>query len=190
MVVDKGLYSPNDINSYLRGTWVELGCTFQYVENVDDHGKLFLTPLNEWVEFEDVDICVPEVGLFEHAGDVYNFTLEPVRQWKKSFRSSSGLLRRVTDEYSHDFIQKDIELSLLSFKPKTYDDAYTNVRIRSKRFSLINREWLLGVSTSLNRVELFHYSDTTTPVAQAFRTYLKMYTSSFKPDLGVEVRYE
>lgn len=190
MVVDKSIYSPSDVASYLRDTWVELGCTFQYVDRVDDDGMLYLTPMNEWVEFEDVEVCVPETGLFEHSGVVYNFTLEPKRQWKKSFRSSSGLLQCVSDDNGIDFNQRAVELSLLTFKPRSYTEAYSNVRLRSKRMSLINREWLLGVSSNLKRVELFHCSDVRTPVAQAFRTFLKMYTSSFKPDLGVEVRYE
>lgn len=190
MVVDKSLYNAHDIASYLRDTWVEYGCTFQHVERVDDDGMLYLSPMGEWVDFEDVEVCVPDVGLFEHKGDIYNFTLEPVRQWKKSFRTSRGLLNRVTDDSGLDFDQRSLELSLLTFKPRTYEEAYTNVRFRSKRVSLINREWFLGVSADRNRVELFHYSNVSAPVAQAFRTYLQMYTPSLKPDLGVEVRYE
>lgn len=190
MVIDKSLYSASDISAYISGTWVAFNNTFQYVDRVDDDGMLFLSPLDEWVDFDDVEICVPETGLFEHRDSVYLYTLEPVRQWKKSFRTSNGSMQCIHSGDSHNHNHRAIELSLLTFKHRTYVEAYTNVRLRSKQLSLINRDWFLCVSTDFKRVELFHVSNIRTPIAQAFRSYLKMYTDDVKPELGVEVRYE
>lgn len=173
MLVDASIYNERDINAQFSGGYLLYKGVPSFVHGATGN-VVHLSPIGGGdvnVKFGDKNISNrwPATGAYQAGLFVEVLNMEPVRQWKKVFRTRDCTITRSPFSnfiYNH-MTENDRVMSLFGKREFSYQEALEKILSGSVLQHVINRQYFLSVSRTGKSVQLYNISSLDTPVGTA-----------------------